>query len=198
MNSNQTDIGSQVSEVFDGGNATRLTSTATSYASDLNLKSQPKKSPQPGKAKQVMGMDFATKPLSPVGSGRKVSEDGNIAALENEYSDVLSQKDSPGTSAEPSPSREKSISMDEDRIKETARDIYNGTELLVPFSEAASWLMSSHEFNSRVRVAYMELYDFMGVDLLNAVRYISNMFLMIDDFVDVYSSKVRVKSWIVS
>jgi hypothetical protein len=164
MNSTQTELTSQASsQVFEGGNHTRLASSATSNASDLNLQ-KPKKHPQSGKAKQVMGMDFSTKPLSK--HNRIVSEDGNIAALEREYSDVFSPPKET-TFALASPVK----SMDEDRVKETARDIYNGTELLVPFGEAASWLMSSNDFNSRVRAAYMELFDFMGVDMLNAVRY---------------------------
>ena len=162
LNSTQTEA-SQVSDVFEGGNRSRLASSATSNASDVNLK-QPTKSLQPNKAKQVMGLDFTTKPLHGFKHGRMVSADGNITALENEYSDIMTPVKS--TFSEP----KSVVSIDEERVKETARDIFNGTELLVAFSDAAGWLMSSQEFNSRVRVAYMELYDFMGVNILNAVR----------------------------
>ena len=125
------------------------------------------KSPQPDKAKQVMGLN-PSKPLN-YNSTRKIPEDGNIAALEKEYADVFSPRLPPTNSG----AREDGESMEEDRIKETARDIYNGTELLVAFGDAARWLMSSNDFNCKVRTAYMELFDFMGLDILTAVRLIS-------------------------
>ena len=116
-----------------------------------------------------MGLNMA-KPLFSV--QRPVhGEDGNIAALENEYSDVLSPKKT--TFLEPDKDelrREKESSVEEDRIKETARDLYNGSETLVSLGDTASWLMNTTEFNSKVRTAYMDLFDLMGLDILTAVR----------------------------
>ena len=157
---------SQISDIFDSVRQSRLlTSSATSHTSDSGRCVG--KSPEPDKAKQIMGLNPA-KPIS--GTQRKPQgEDGNIVALEKEYADaVLAQ----------TPTFEiEQISMDEkasediDRVKETARDIYNGTELLVALGEAARWLMNSNEFNSKVRTAYMELFDFMGLDILTSVRW---------------------------
>jgi Sec7-like guanine-nucleotide exchange factor len=102
-------------------------------------------------------------------------EDGNIAALENEYSDLLSPKQS--TFEEPEkeePQTDNGPKTEEDKIKETARDLYNGSESLVALNDTAMWLMNTSEFNSKVRTAYMELFDFMGLDILTAVRYFFN------------------------
>lgn len=125
------------------------------------------RSPRQEKAKQVMGLN-TKKSLSNVHKNKSV-DDGNITALETEYQDIMSpRKHTFNESAEVL--LENSESLDEDRVKETARDIFNGTELLVSLSEAAKWLMSSNEFNSRVRTSYMELFDFVGLDILTAVR----------------------------
>jgi antitoxin component of RelBE/YafQ-DinJ toxin-antitoxin module len=114
-----------------------------------------------------MGVD-TKKPLHN-GHRTALSSDGNITALENEYSDVTSPQNA--TVAEPVKAEENGVSLEVDRVKETARDLYNGTELFVALGDAASWLMNSNEFNSKVRTAYMELFDFMGLDILAAVRY---------------------------
>jgi len=91
--------------------------------------------------------------------------DGNIKALEIEYSDVVSSRRN---------TFETAIQDDDDeRIKQTAKDIFDGTETLVAINDAAIWLMRSDEYHSRVRTAYMELFDFMGLDVLTAVRYVS-------------------------
>jgi hypothetical protein len=171
QDSNHTDIASQASEIFEKGNHSRLASSATSAGpASPTIESTPKlrRSPQPDKAKQVMEVD--SKPIH--GHRTVLSSDGNIAALENEFSD----NSSPQNSTVPEPVRpdtqgENGVSLEEDRIKETARDIYNGTEILVSLGDAASWLMKSNEFNSKVRTAYMELFDFMGLDIVTAVRY---------------------------
>ena len=100
----------------------------------------------------------------------KITDDGNITALDKEFQDVVSTRKHTFDDAADI-LRESSESIDEDRVKETARDIFNGTELLVSLSEAAKWLMSTNDFNSRVRAAYFELFDFVGLDILTAVRY---------------------------
>jgi hypothetical protein len=123
------------------------------------------KSPQPDKAKQVMGLNLP-KSLNH-NSPRKVTADGNIAALEKEYADVFTPQ-LPTINGDVSEEKE---SMEEDRIRETAKDIYYGTELLVAFGDAARWLMSANDFNSKVRAAYMGIFDFTGLDILTAVRY---------------------------
>jgi hypothetical protein len=159
---------SQVSEVSETVLQNRLTSSATSLGSDPNVIYVGKTSQQ-DKAKQVMGLN-GRKSLSSTHrkSGRG---DGNMTALETEFSDVISpQKLASEDNSRNSFIRENEASIDEDRVKETARDIYNGTELLVALGDAARWLMSSNEFNSRVRTAYMELFDFTGLDILTAVR----------------------------
>jgi hypothetical protein len=169
QDSNHTDIASQASEIFEKGNHSRLASSATSAGpASPTVESTPKlkRSPQPDKAKQVMGMD-QIKPLH-TGHRTVLSSDGNITALENEFSDVSSPLPEP---VKPDTQGENGVSLEEDRIKETARDIYNGTEILVSLADAASWLMKSNEFNSKVRTAYMELFDFMGLDIVTAVRY---------------------------
>jgi hypothetical protein len=125
------------------------------------------RSPQE-KAKQVMGMN-TKKSLSPVRK-TKATDEGNVAAAESEFQDVVSPRKHTFDDSADIP-RENGESMDEDRVKETARDIFHGTELLVSLAEAPRWLMSTNEFNSKVRVAYMELFDFMGLDILMAVRY---------------------------
>lgn len=120
------------------------------------------------KAKQVMGMN-TKKSLSPVLKS-KVADEVNVAAAEPEFQDVGSPRKHTFDDSADIP-RENGESMDEDRVKETARDIFHGTELLVSLAEAPRWLMSTREYNSKVRIAYMELFDFMGLDILMAVRY---------------------------
>lgn len=166
QDNSQPEITSPASEIFENGNHSRLASTATSTSPTVDT-APLKKSPQTDKAKQVMGMD-TKKPLHN-GHRTVLSSDGNITALENEYSDVTSPQNA--TVAEPVKAEENGVSLEVDRVKETARDLYNGTELFVALGDAASWLMNSNEFNSKVRTAYMELFDFMGLDILTAVRY---------------------------
>jgi len=117
------------------------------------------------KAKRVMGLN-AKKSLSNV-QKNKIADAGNMTALETDFQDVVSPRKHTFDDAADIP-RE---IMDEDRVKETARDIFNGTELLLSLGEAAKWLMNTNEFNSRVRRAYFELFDFVGLDILTAVRY---------------------------
>lgn len=160
---------SPVSDDFEKGNLSRLPSgtTTSSFTTESTLKV--KKSPQSDKANQLIGLNI-TKSLS--GSQRQLhGDDGNIAALEREYSDVLSPKRP--TFLEPEKdelTREKGPSTEQDRVKETARALYNGDESLVSLGDTASWLMTTSVFNSKVRTAYMELFDFMGLDILTAVR----------------------------
>jgi Sec7-like guanine-nucleotide exchange factor len=161
----QLDSESQASDIFENGQ-NGLPSRATSHASDSNGV-YIGKSPQPDKAKQVMGLNPGKRLSS--SQCKVLGDDGNIAALEKEYSDVFAPE--PEEPLTGDTARENDDSMDEDRVKETARDIYSGTEILVAFSGAARWLMKDNEFNSRVRTAYMELYDFVGLDILAAVRY---------------------------
>ena len=159
---------SQVSEVSEIIPQNRLTSSATSLGSDPNV-IYVGKSSQQDKAKQVMGLN-GRKSLSSV-RRKPVRGDRNTTALETEFSDnVTPQKLSLEDNSRNSLIQENEASMDEDRVKETARDIYNGTELLVALGDAARWLMSSNEFNSKVRTAYMEIFDFIGLDILTAVR----------------------------
>lgn len=166
---------SPVSEIFDKGNLSRLPSSTTTHSFTTETTQKLKKSPQPDKAKQIMGLNMV-KSLST--APRQVhGDDGNIAALENEYSDVLSPKQPTFLEPEKDELREKA-SMEEDRIKDTARDLYNGTESLVSFGDTASWLMNTSEFNSKVRTAYMELFDFMGLDILTAVRRLCSKLLL--------------------
>jgi len=115
-----------------------------------------------------MGLN-AKKSLSNV-QKNKIADDGNMTALETEFQDVISPRKHTFEDAADIP-RESGESMDEDQVKETARDIFSGTELLVSLGEAAKWLMSTNEFNSRVRRAYFQLFDFVGLDILAAVRY---------------------------
>jgi hypothetical protein len=120
------------------------------------------------KAKQVMGLN-TKKSLSPVLKAN-ARDEGIVVAPEPEFQDIVSPRKHTVDDSADIP-RENGESMDEDRVKETARDIFHGTELLVSLAEAPQWLMSTNEFNSKVRVAYMELFDFMGLDILMAVRY---------------------------
>ena len=162
---------SQVSETSEALPRHRLTSSVTSLNSDPNVKYIGKSSQQ-DKAMQVMGLN-GQKSLPSV-RRKPIKDDGNIAALEKEFSDVIApQVLTLGGSSRNSMIRVNGGSVEEDRVKATARDIYNGTELLVALGDAARWLMSSNEFNSKVRTAYMELFDFMGLDILTAVRYFS-------------------------
>lgn len=114
-----------------------------------------------------MGLQ-TSKPLS----SRKFIGDDNFTTLEREHADLRT----PTRPKVQEPMKANGVddytSMDEDRVKETARDIYYGTELLVSMNEAAKWLMNPNEFNTKVRTAYMELYDFLGSDVLTAVRYV--------------------------
>jgi len=176
-----------VSEVFDTGNLNRTASSTVSNFSDSDVRFLGR-SPEPDKAKQIMGL-HTNKPLP---SRKFIGDGGNIAALENGYPDIHTTKKNKGK--EPAKGNglkengitEKHSSIDEDRVKETARDIYNGTELLVSLNEAAGWLMNTNEFNIKVRTAYMELYDFMGLDVLTAVRYIiCSIGLILAEYVDV-------------
>ena len=146
-------------------------SGATSHTSETDVNTiYIGKSSQQDKAKQVMGLS-RKKSLSSI-RRKSPREDGNITALESELKDILT----PQKNTSEGPSRDDTIrengSIEEDRIKETARDIYNGTELLVTLGDATRWLMSNSEFNTKVRTAYMELFDFVGMDTLTALRYV--------------------------
>jgi Sec7 domain len=141
----------------------RITSSHISDSSRVVGKSSPQ-----DKAKQIMGLN-GKKSLS--SAHRKlVADDGNITALETEFSDVITPQKRAFEKEDMV--RENGESVEVDRVKETARDIYNGTELLVSLGDAARWLMNSNEFNSKVRKAYLELFDFMGLDILTAVRFV--------------------------
>jgi Sec7-like guanine-nucleotide exchange factor len=166
--SDEAEVTSPVSDVFEKGNLSRLPSSTTTNSFSSESTQKLKKSSQPDKAKQLMGLNI-TKSLS--GSQRQLHcGDGNIAALESEYSDVLSPKRPTFPEKQDELTREKGPSTEEDTIKETARALYNGDESLVSLGDTASWLMTTSAFNSKVRTAYMELFDFMGLDILTAVR----------------------------
>lgn len=148
-----------------------ISSSATSHTSEANANTRYiGRSSQQDKAKQVMGLNG--KKSLPSIRRKGMREDGNITALESEFQDVLTPRketfDRPSTEG----TTRENGSIEDDRIKETARDIYNGTELLVALGDAARWLMSNNEFNTKVRTAYMELFDFVGLDILTAVRFV--------------------------
>jgi Sec7 domain len=65
------------------------------------------------------------------------------------------------------PSSDKSVS-DEDRVR--ARQIFEGDESLVSKALAASWLGHTAAINTSTRRAYMELYDWSGLNILAAFR----------------------------
>jgi hypothetical protein len=162
----------QTTETLDVSPQLALASSNVSSLSPGNISDQnlnfkySNKSPQPDKAKQIMGLEPAKK----LPSNRKFSsEDGNIAALESEYFDIfVPQKEIiDEKEGEFKPSHQ---SEETERIKETAKDIFNGTELFVGISDATNWLMNTNEFNTKVRIAYMELFDFIGLDILTAMR----------------------------
>jgi hypothetical protein len=157
---------SQISDIFDSVAQTRLTSSATSHTTQEDSGKCLGKSPEPEKAKQVMGLN----PAKPISQQHKKTreEDGNIVALEKEYANAFTPQ-KPKFEVETTSVEDKG-SEDIDRVKETARDIYNGTELLVALGDAARWLMSTNDFNTKVRTAYMELFDLMGLDILTSVR----------------------------
>jgi hypothetical protein len=118
----------------------------------------PKASPKP-KIPEIVTSEPAN------GQRKAMIVDGNTNALETEYADVLAPAMDTFETAVPD--------EDEERIKLTARDIFDGTETMVAMNEASIWLMRSDEYHSKVRTAYMELFDFMGLDVLSAMRYIS-------------------------
>ena len=150
-----------------------LASTATSHTSEANENTiYIGKSSQQDKAKQIMGLNG--KKSLPSIHRKPPREDGHIAALETQFQDVLTPPKHTFERTSRDAAVRENESMDDDRVKETARDIYSGTELLVSMGDAARWLMSSNEFNTKVRMAYMELFDFVGLDILTAVRYIFN------------------------
>lgn len=98
-------------------------------------------------------------------------DDENITALETEFSDVrIPEKPIFDESPKDDTVTANGVSVEEDPVKGTARDIYNGAGLSVAPGDAARWLMNSSDFNTKVRTAYMDLFDFMGLDILTAVR----------------------------
>ena len=155
------------SETFDRKQNSLLVSSHTSQANVRYLG----QSSHQDKAKQVMGLN-GKKSLSSV-QRKRIQDDGNIAALETKVLDIITPRTE---TFEGSPKidivKETRGSIEEDRIKETAREIYNGNELSVSFGDAAKWLTNNNDFNSKVRTAYMGLFDFMGLDILTAVRYV--------------------------
>ena len=128
---------------------------------------QSQKPSRSDKAKEVMGLS-GSKSIQNANRKPTTGADGNIQALEKEYSDILSP--TPQVVKFDESVQEKETTEEEDRVKEYARDIFNCTESLVAFSDASSWLMSTEEFNSKVRIAYMELFDLIGLDILTGVR----------------------------
>jgi len=125
------------------------------------------KSPATDKAREIMGLR-TVKSISPISNtNQHGSGAGHTDAPENENTDTNPPAEP--TNLKKSVSDER-LTSEEDRIKEYARDIFNCTESLITFNEASSWLMKTDDFNSRVRDAYMELFDFVGLDILAAVR----------------------------
>lgn len=162
---------SQVSEDSEVVSQNRLISSANSLTSDSNVQYIGKSSQQ-DKAKQVMGLN-GDKSLSST-HRKPMKDDGNITTLETEFADVVTPQKAIVDELKDNTIRANGGSVQQDRVKETARDIYNGDGLLIALSDAARWLMNTSDFNSKVRTAYMELFDFMGLDILTAVRYFSS------------------------
>jgi len=153
-------------------NANHMQSAANSYNTSSSVK-YIGRSPEPNKAKAVMGLEIP-KDSSPILHPRAMTP------LEKEFADAYTQQDrtpdkTEAARDEPQPVRENGVSngvsVDLDRVKETAKDIYDGTQVLVALGDASRWLMATGEFNNQVRTAYMELFDFVGVDILSAVRF---------------------------
>ena len=154
-----------IPDSVDHSKATRGSPNPVSQTASTAERSPIQKASPVTKAKEVVGLT-TTKPISDVtrkpsnpDSDKEISEkertDGSLPLHSDKIDASALRIDTTG---------------DDDRIKEYARDIFNCTESLVSFSDASSWLMSTDEFNSRVRIAYMELFDFMGLDILTAVR----------------------------
>lgn len=160
---------SETFEIYESGQINRV-SSRTGFNTDDSNNRYVGRSPEPDKARQIMGLNT---PKSCPSVHRKTKKhDGSNAAPESEHPGVVAPRTlQPEVSIRNEVVKEKGESMEEDRIKETARDIYSGTELLVALGDAAGWLMSSNDFNSKVRTAYMELFDLMGMDILSSVRY---------------------------
>jgi hypothetical protein len=89
-------------------------------------------------------------------------------------------------------SPDKSIS-DEDRIR--ARQIFEGDESLVSKALAASWLGQTAAINTSTRTAYMELYDWGGLNILAAFRELCTRLVVraesqqLDRVIDAFSER---------
>jgi Sec7-like guanine-nucleotide exchange factor len=57
-----------------------------------------------------------------------------------------------------------------DQDRDCARKIFDGDESFVSKAGAASWLGQTMAKNARTRTAYMELFDWRGVNILQAFR----------------------------
>jgi Sec7-like guanine-nucleotide exchange factor len=117
------------------------------------------------KAREVMGLTTA-KPVSNI--NRKTSNATSIDVSTEKEKTVISSPSSLETLQKFNSNGP--VAEEDDRVKEYARDIFNCTEVFIPYTEASSWLMKTDDFNSKVRSAYMDLFDFVGIDILAAVR----------------------------
>ena len=101
--------------------------------------------------------------------------------------------DEPVTQAEPAveTAPDPNEITDEDRVQ--TKSIYDGNENIVSKEKAAAWLGETSQDRTRLRRAYMELYDFQNLNVLASLRDLCGRLLMkgetqqVDRILDAFS-----------
>lgn len=94
---------------------------------------------------------------------------------------------------EPSPGSDPTVSTAQDRIQ--AKKIYDGDEGFLSKAKAAAWLGEADAERTRVRRAYMELFDWQNLNILAALRDFCSRLLLkgetqqVDRILDAFSSR---------
>ena len=82
-----------------------------------------------------------------------------------------------------------------DQDRDWAQKIFNGDESVVTKAGAAGWLGQPAPRNARMRTAYMELYDWRGVNILQAFRELCGRLVVraesqqLDRVIDAFSER---------
>lgn len=129
--------------------------------------------------------------VSPVSEYHSASSTLRMPQI-NDSNDLLERPPEIVTN-EPSPDGDPTVPTIEDRIQ--AKKIYDGDESLLLKAKAAAWLGEADFERTRVRRAYMELFDWQNINVLAALRdFCSRLILkgetqQVDRLLDAFSAR---------
>ncbi|SMY29118.1 unnamed protein product [Zymoseptoria tritici ST99CH_1A5] len=117
--------------------------------------------------------DFVVSPVSSPNLSKKGSQSEMLLpAVQVEGTSIPRSVTDPAIIAVPSPTIQVPLEMVDEgaEYRERARRIFDGNEEDVPKLDAAAWMGERSTLSSRTLTAYMELFDFAGMNILAALR----------------------------